>query len=159
MRFVINILILTSIVLLSCQNNSKNRNTSNKTEVNSESIDIPFVVAKNYFVKNSIQQLDNPKIETQTKFNEIFGIATTMGKDGMATEIDFSKQYVIAVVKPETDLSATIEPVSLKKNEAGEVVFTYSYATGEKQTYSTRPNIAIILDKSENGDVVIREVK
>ncbi|PHS07053.1 MAG: hypothetical protein COA88_09510 [Kordia sp.] len=157
--FFISIVAVTTLALVSCQDKRNKTSPINKTEVSSVSIDIPFVVAKNYFVNNSIKQLDNPKIETEKKFNKIFGMATTMGKNGKPTKIDFSKQYVIAVLKPDTDSSTTIEPESLQKNAKGEIVFTYKYKTGEKQTYTTLPNIAIIVDKSENGGILINEVK
>ena len=60
--------------------------------------DIPFIVTKNYFTKNTVKRggLENPKIETKENFDGIFGAATTM--NGKPSEINFSKQYVIAVV-------------------------------------------------------------
>ncbi len=156
---------VTSLILTSCQNNKKNnienKQNSNEIEVKKDlkMLDIPFVMTKNYFVKNDVENIDNPKIETTEKFNAIFGIATTIGKDGKPTEIDFSKQYIIAVIKPETNLSTTLEPRTLQRNEKGEIILTYKYVTGEKQSYSTRPNFAIIVDKSENGDILLNEIK
>ena len=61
------------------------------TQIDTLVKDVSYILAANYFVKNTVNQLDNPKIETAEKFNEIFGMATTMGKEGKPTEIDFSK--------------------------------------------------------------------
>jgi hypothetical protein len=121
--------------------------------------DVSYVVAENYFVKNNVTQLDNPKIETAEKFNEIFGMATTMGKDGKPTAIDFSKQYVIALVLPETDMLATIRPVGLQKNDKKEITLDYRVEVGPKQTYTIRPSIAIIVDKAEDGNITLKEIE
>ncbi|MBK8626492.1 MAG: hypothetical protein IPN86_13270 [Saprospiraceae bacterium] len=122
--------------------------------------DIPFTFAKNYFVNNNVEKLDNPKIETVEVFNEIFGMATTMSKDGKPTEIDFDRQYVIAVILPETDLLTTIVPVSLQKDEIAKITLTYKTSVGQKQTYtSRRPSFAIIVDKKENGIIELKEQK
>jgi hypothetical protein len=86
-------------------------------------------------------------------------MATTMGKDGKPTEIDFAKQYVIAVILPETDLMTTVEPVSLQKNETGEITLTYKSVVGQKQTFTTMPNFAIIVDKTETGNITLKKIK
>jgi hypothetical protein len=161
------IALATVIILLctACQNNSKNGNSKNQnpasveTQQKTEITDIAFSVAKNYFVKNTVEKLDNPKIETAEKFNEIFGMATTMGNNGKPTEIDFSKQYVIAVLLPETDLMTTVQPVSLQKNETGKITLTYQSVVGKKQSFTTKPNFVIIVDKAETGNIILKEIK
>ncbi len=115
--------------------------------------DISFAIAKNYFVKHSMSPLDNPKIETAEQFQSIFGAATTMGEAGKPTDIDFSKQYVIAVVLPETNLNTTIEAVRLQKNEHNEIDFYYHIQKGEPQTYTIKPALAIVVDKKADGKV------
>jgi hypothetical protein len=133
--------------------------TASDSQGKPQATNIAFVVAKNYFVNNTVKKLDNPKIETAEKFNEIFGMATTMAKDGKPTEIDFSKQYVIAVVLPETDLSTNINLISLLKNNKNEITLNYKSVVGEKQSFTTIPNFAIIVDKKENGNVTVKEIK
>jgi uncharacterized lipoprotein NlpE involved in copper resistance len=81
------------------------------------------------------------------------------GAEGQPTKIDFSKQYVMAILKPTTDLSTTLVPKALERNAKGNLVLTYAYTTGEKQSYSTRPCFAIGVDKLETGTVIIHEVK
>jgi uncharacterized lipoprotein NlpE involved in copper resistance len=161
---IVTVATLISLMLMGCQNNPKtvkaeNKNTrivehQNETKMKT----ITFTLAKNYFVQNTVEKVDNPKIETAEKFNEIFGMATTMGKDGKPTEIDFSKQYVIAVILPETDLSTHVSPISLLKT-GNEITLHYKSVVGQKQSWTTRPNFAIIIDKKENGNVLLKEIK
>jgi hypothetical protein len=164
-REIIALATVTGLLFTACQNSPKNSNSKNQkpvsveTQQKTELTDIAFRVAKNYFVKNTVEKLDNPKIETAEKFNEIFGMATTMGNDGKPTEIDFSKQYVIAVLLPETDLLTTVEPVSLQMNETGDITLTYQSVVGQKQPFTTKPNFAIIVDKTKNGNITLNEIK
>ena len=162
-NLIVTISTLVSLILISCQNNFKNNNAEDKKIVTvekqseNEMTDIPFIVAKNYFVKNKAKSLDNPKIETAEKFNEIFGKATTMAEDGMPTEIDFNKQYVIAVMMPETNIMTAVVPISLQKNKEGNITLTYKLEKGQKQSYTLRPALQIIVDKTENGILELKE--
>lgn len=60
------LVILVSLIFIACQNNSNSdKATDNKSSTTtSQKTDIPFTLAKNYFVKNTFEKLDNPKIET-----------------------------------------------------------------------------------------------
>ncbi len=164
-RQIVALAIVTSILLTACHESPKTDQVavenSTKVEAQSETLTkaIPYAIAKNYFVKNTFTKLDNPKIETAEKFNEVFGMATTMGKDGKPTEIDFTKQYAIAVILPETDSLTTINPLSLSKNEQNDIVLTYQSKIGEKQSYKMRPSFIIIVDKAENGNVILKEIR
>jgi len=153
------LVILVSLIFIACQNNSNSdKATDNKSSTTtSQKTDIPFTLAKNYFVKNTFEKLDNPKIETHEQFNEIFGMATTMAKDGKPTEIDFAKQYVIAVILPNTDSITSLAPISLQKDEKGTIILKYKKEVGEKQTFTIRPSFEIIVDKSENGNIELKE--
>lgn len=154
-----------NLFFTSCKNTTTTGNTNNKniaaveTQNKTQTINIAFTEAKNYFVNNSAKKLDNPKIETAEKFHEIFGMATTMGKDGKPTEIDFTQQYVIAVIFPETVFKTSIEILNLQKNANNEITLTYKSTTGEKGSYTTIPNKIIIVDKKENGSIKLKEVK
>lgn len=160
-QFIISVFVMGS-VLVACQNTKKigqkesQNSVTVETQKESRKTSIAFTVARNYFVKNNAGKLHNPKIETAEEFNKIFGMATTMGKDGKPTTIDFTKQYVIAVVLPETDLATTVEPVSLRRNEKGEITLMYKTVVGQKQSYTTIPNFAIIVDKAENGTITVK---
>ena len=120
-------------------------------EVNSE---VAFEVAKNYFFKNDQKIPSSPKITTAEEFGNLFGMATTMGKNGKPTEIDFTKQFVLAIVLPVTNLATEINPTRLE--EKGDTLFYfYDAKVGEAQTYSTQPISLIILDKKYADKAVV----
>ena len=113
-----------------------------------------FEVAKNYFFKNDQEIPASPKITTAEEFGKLFGMATTMGNDGKPTEIDFTKQFVLAIVLPVTNLSTEITPDRLE--EKGDTLFYfYDAKVGETQTYSTQPISLIILDKKYADKTIV----
>ena len=123
------------------------------TTVNEESSEVTFEVAKNYFFKNDQQIPASPKITTDEEFNKFFGMATVMGEDGKPTSIDFTKQFVLAIVLPVTDTATEINPVKVEV-KSDSLFYSYEVKTGEKQTYSIQPVSIIILDKQyENNEV------
>lgn len=156
----LGIITILSLSLITCNNTKKNNKKATEitTTKQSKTTDIPFILAKNYFVKNSVKKIENPKIENVEIFNDIFGTATTMGENGKPTTINFSEQFIITVLKPKTDLQATIEVKSLQKNNKGGIVLTYKYKTGDKQSFTTRPNFIVIVDKSEKGTIALNEI-
>ena len=122
-------------------------------EDHEESSEVAFEVAKNYFFKNDQQIPASPKITTEEEFNKLFGMATVMGEDGKPTSIDFTKQFVLAIVLPVTDMATEINPVKVEA-KSDLLFYTYEVKTGEKQTYSIQPVSIIILDKQyENNKV------
>ena len=160
-----NTIIITAItfatLLTSCKK-QKNLNpvvpeTTNEVHF-LEAENLPYKIAKNYYLKTTQANLNNPKIETQETFNTLFGYASNSSNEGASTKIDFSKQYVIAVTKPETYFETTLKPVKFQK-KSNELVLTYKYVTGEKQSFSTKPNFAIIVDKSITGQINLKQVK
>lgn len=155
----LTIAILALFVAAGCQQQNQENSDQSEAPETTDVVDVSFSVAQNYFVKNTVAQLESPKIESAEMFDSIFGMATTMGEDGKPTAIDFTTQYVIAVLKPETDLSTSLEPTSLQKNEAGELVLHYTFTTGDTQSYTSRPHFAIIVDKKEDGPIILNEME
>lgn len=165
-----NILIYTALginsLLISCQNNtpepqndnvdSLNISTVTTTE-NNNSSEISYTIAENYFVKNTVKTIDNPLFETKEAFEAVFGMAPVMGKGGQPTEIDFSKQFVIALATPVIDTMCKIEPMSLQKNDAGEIVLRYKIKMGEKISYQIRASLILVVDKANVGKVVLEK--
>ena len=136
------------LTMTACTSNSTESATNNKG-----TDEVAFEVAKNYFFKNDQQIPASPKITTEEEFNKLFGMATVMGKDGKPTSIDFTKQFVLAIVLPVTDKATEINPVKVEE-KSGALLYTYEVKTGEKQTYSIQPVSIIILDKQyENNEV------
>ncbi len=154
MKKLLLVIAFAGLFLTSCNNTTKNGNEGAMNETG----DVSYTVLNNYFVNNTFTELDNPKIETQAKFDEVFGMATTMGPDGTPTPVDFSKQNVIAIVVPETNMETTITPLSLKRDD-GNLKLTFRKTQGQQQSFTTRPFIAIAIDKSEKGDVVLEKVE
>ena len=111
--------------------------------------DIPFVQAKNYFVKNSYKsgEIKQGKILSQKEFDELFGMACLMGNDGKPTPIDFNKQFVIILVNQETITSTDLTPISLKKEKKNKLVFNYEIKTGKEQSFVSQTCLIIIVDK------------
>lgn len=127
------------------------------TTVNEVSSEVAFEIAKNYFFKNDQQIPASPKITTEEEFNKLFGMATVMGEDGKPTSIDFTKQFVLAIVLPVTDTATEINPVKVEA-KSDKLFYTYEVKSGEKQTYSIQPVSIIILDKQyEDNEVVLNE--
>ncbi len=107
---------------------------------------IPFIEAENYFFKNDQEIPSSPKITTQEEFEQLFGMAALMGDDGKPTDIDFEKQFVLAVVLPPTDIETDIDPESVEL-KGDSLVYTYEVEIGEKLSYTIQPMSIIILDK------------
>ncbi|MBQ1700941.1 MAG: pyridoxamine 5'-phosphate oxidase family protein [Prevotella sp.] len=145
--------LLAFAVLLGLVACTTNKATSaEKSVVSSE---VPFTVAEHYFFNKGQDIPVNPKITSEELFKQLFGMATVMGENGKPTEIDFSKQFVLAVVLPVTDINTEINPV--KVEEKGDTLFYhYDVKTGEKQSFSIQPLSIIILDKKyENKEIFL----
>lgn len=145
--------LLAIAVLLGLVACTTNKATSaEKSVVSSE---VPFTVAEHYFFNKGQDIPVNPKITSEELFKQLFGMATVMGENGKPTEIDFAKQFVLAVVLPVTDINTEITPV--KVEEKGDTLFYhYDVKTGEKQSFSIQPLSIIILDKKyENKEIFL----
>lgn len=154
-------LMLCVSLLAGCQSKPA-RTESNPLQTESASTkqaDIPYKVADGYFQSNQVKRLPSASITTQAEFERLFGAAAVMGENGMPTPIDFTKEYVIAVSKPVTDYSTTLAPVSLKRDELGNIVFTYRVTKGEKQSYSIVPCLLVVVENSYEGNVLLNELE
>ena len=136
------------LTMTACTSNLTESDTNNK-----ETDEVAFKVAKNYFFKNDQQIPESPKITTEEDFNKLFGMATVMGEDGKPTSIDFTKQFVLAIVLPVTDMATEINPVKVEAKRDS-LFYTYEVKIGEKQTYSIQPVSIIILDKQYEDNEV-----
>lgn len=149
---------LNALLLASCSNNAGSKQDGDaindsiieKSEANRELV--PFVLGENYFVKNTVSEDKNGahKIETQEAFDEFFSPAATMGDSGMPSNIDFDKQFVIAIISASSDLKPSIDSISLNK-EGAELLLKYKESFGEKQSFTMRPMAILIVDKKFDG--------
>lgn len=136
------LLILTGLTLTAC-----------KTTGDGAQSRVPYTEAHRYFVRNDLNGLPPAKITTQAQFDRCFGMATVMGPDGQPTEIDFTKQFVIAVSTPVTNRATRITPLSLRRGTDGNLTFSYKIKQGKEQTYSIQPLLLIVVDKKYEGSV------
>lgn len=120
---------------------------------------LKFSEAKNYFIKNNYpdKELHSLKIISETQFNTLFGAATTMGKSGMPTRIDFSKYYVVALIGKTNNKSAEIDVKSVIKlrNTITVTVFVTPKEEGKTQGYSSRPVKLLIIENKYQGKIKI----
>lgn len=150
-----------SFLVMSCNHEKKEETATSANQiikVENEVVDIQFQIAKNYFVKNTIDSIANPLIETQATFDSIFGMATVMGEEGKPTAIDFSKQSVIGVMFPETEYITNIVPVKLSKNNEGKLIFSYAIDQGKQTTSTMVASCLLIINKEAVGEVILNEV-
>ena len=139
-----------ALIMAACEN----KQAVAPTEGGEASNEVAFEVAKNYFFKNDQEIPASPKITTAEEFGKLFGMATTMGNDGKPTEIDFTKQFVLAIILPVTNLATEITPDRLE--EKGDTLFYfYNAKVGEAQSYSIQPISLIILDKKYVDKTVV----
>lgn len=160
MKKLMFLTLATAALLCSCHT-SKNTESKQADAVTAatQAAEIPYAVANRYFVRNDVKKLPNGKIASQKDFDTNFGMAAVMGEDGMPTEIDFTKQYVIAVSKPETNKDTEIVPVSLKSDGDGGLVFTYRLKEGATCSYTTLPSLVVVVDKKYKGHVSLSEIE
>ena len=160
MRAILKSIPTALFILASCNNQPKDHQTMNADSTETEQLQtpannaIPYVLAQNYFVKNTIGEDRNGihKIETQAAFDELFSPAATMGKDGQPTPIDFDKQYVIAIISATSDLTPTIDSIAVEK-QGEEIAVTYKEVLGEKQSFSVRPVAILLVDNQFQGNL------
>lgn len=138
------------IILAACGN----KQAVAPAESDEASNEVAFEVAKNYFFKNDQEIPSSPKIMTAEEFGKLFGMATTMGKEGKPTEIDFTKHFVLAIVLPVTNLATEINPTRIE--EKGDTLFYfYDAKVGEAQSYSIQPLSLIILEKKYADKMIV----
>ena len=164
-KIILVLSVVLTLFLNPCLSQVKKNNQS-KTAIadslsgnNLKSENILYIVAKNYYLKNTVKvnHLKNPKIESKKGFDEYFGTAPLMGKEGKPTAIDFAKQYVIAVIIGDVEFETKIMPVSLQKDNKKNITFTYRIVKGEKISYVISPILIIVVDKINNGTVTLKQ--
>jgi hypothetical protein len=147
MRRVFFGIIMMAALAFSC--NSKNGRQQDATTNLPSEEDVPYTIAQRYFVKNNFQknQLTNPIIDSQLKFDEIFGMATVMGPDGKPTAINFDEQIAIAVILDETDNETAIQPEKLVAVNNKYLKLDYKVMKGPIMTMTIRPFLLLLIDK------------
>lgn len=114
---------------------------------------MPYVVADHYFFRNDAQIPADARIATQEQFDSLFGMAPVMGNGGLPTAIDFSRQFVIAVVKPVTQYDTTLRPLLLK-DDGRTLTLGYKAEVGGKMSYSIQPCMILVVDRKYDRGTV-----
>src|SRR5690606_421082 len=116
---------------------------------------VPYTAGANYFVSNQVEDrvLFEPKITSQSDFDQLFGMATVMGKNGKPTSIDFSKQYVIAYIDQSSNRTVNLKVKSLTQT-GDKITLTISKTHSGKESSATfRKYLILIVDKKYSGEV------
>ena len=142
------ILSLTLVALLCCQ-----CATSQYARAKKGAKDIPYVALDNYYVRNDVDCSKQQRLifDNERDFNTFFGQAAVMG--GLPTDINWKKQYVIAIILPETDRTTNVIPKEVKQSP-GNVIFKYQLNRGLKTGYRQVPFAAIALNRTEDPQVL-----
>jgi hypothetical protein len=134
-------------LLLSCAVSEENKMK--------ESVNINYEVAKGYFVKNtfSVQQPTPIILANQVALDSIMGMAATMGANGKPTNFDFSREYAIVFIYPETDSSVVLHPGILEL-QADTARLSVSIEPGVKQAYRMVPLLLLKVPGTAPAHVV-----
>lgn len=140
--------IATSIVLLVSCAGSEDYKTK-------ETVNITYEVAKGYFVKNtfSVQQPTPIILASKAAVDSIMGMAATMGANGKPTDFDFSREYAIVFIYPETDSSVVLHPGILEL-QADTARLLVSIDPGVKQAYRIVPSLLLKVPGTAPAHVV-----
>lgn len=138
------ILSVTLAVLLCCQ-----CATSQYARAKKGAKSIPFVTLDNYYVRNDIDCSKQQRliIDNERDFNAVFGHAAVMG--GLPTDINWKKQFVIAIILPETNRTTNVIPQDVQQSP-GNIIFKYQLNRGLKTGYRQVPFAAIALNRAED---------
>ena len=158
--------VITAIgfIIISCgqrsikQEGERSKDSTAITSVKATNAVIPFFEAKNYFVKNTYKnkKVATLKVTTQEEFDKVFGPAAVMGENGKPTQIDFSKQYALAVIAPITDKQTSVTANSLTYRDT-EIVLDYKITEGERQSFTIQPFLLIVVDREHGGQVKFKK--
>lgn len=145
-----------AILLSACCGTKNARDNKNSTTA----VSVPYTTAKNYFVRNDYKEapLHFLKITSLTDFENVFGRAPLEMNGGNPTDIDFSKNYVIAIIDETNDKSGELSVKSLsQKNET--ITVSYQIADGHKMSFSKRYLAILIVDKKYQGAIQLEKTK
>ena len=121
-----------------------------------DTVAVPFETVQHYFSITTVTSPTSHKIMDQATFESLFDAGFTM--DSQQAPLDFSKEFVIAIVYPVTDVQTKLAPVSLMK-ENNSLVYTYSVTKGQKMSSTSRPSLLIRVDKKYDAPLQVIEVQ
>jgi len=120
---------------------------------------VPYTEAQHYFVRNDVKEPPMGKIESQEQLERSFGMAPVMGPGGLPTEIDFSREYVIAVSTAPTSRATELKVESLRREGNDRVVLRYRVEQGEERSYTIQPCLLLVVEGSKADRVELQRVE
>ena len=135
------------LLLLLCSNCSFMDKMYAAQKIDQVATPIKYTTLENYFVRNDVDCSKQQRliINNKAEFEKYFGMAVHMG--GLPTEVNWNKQFVIALVLPETKRATSIYPVNVKTTGNNILVFSYQVKKGDNMSHKIVPFIAVAVDK------------
>ena len=135
-----------ALLLLLCSNCSFMDKMYAAQKIDQAATPVPFTTLENYFVRNDVDCSKQQRliIDNKAEFEKYFGMAAHMG--GLPTDVNWNKQYVIAVILPVTNHATMVTPLEVKQSP-GNVIFKYQVYRGGKTSYTLMPFAAVALNK------------
>lgn len=140
-------LVMGALLLLVCNSCSFMDKMYAAQKIDEVATPIQFTTLENYFVRNDVDCSKQQRliINNKVDFEKYFGMAAHMG--GMPTEVNWDKQFVVALVMPETKRATSIYPVAVKVTDNNVLVFSYQVKKGDNMSHSMVPFTAVAIDK------------
>lgn len=147
MKHLTIVLALGALLLLSCNGCSFMDKMYAAQKIDEVATPIPYTTLENYFVHNDVDCSKQQRliIDNKADFEKYFGMAAHMG--GMPTEVNWNKQFVVALVLPETKRATSINPVAVKATDNNILVFSYHVKKGDRISHTMVPFTAVAIDK------------
>ena len=147
MKHLTIVLALGALLLLSCNGCSFMDKMYAAQKIDEVATPIPYTTLENYFVHNDVDCSKQQRliIDNKADFEKYFGMAAHMG--GMPTAVNWNKQFVIALVMPETKRATAIYPVNVKATDNNILVFSYMVKKGDNMSHKMVPFIAVAVNK------------
>lgn len=119
---------------------------------------IPIKEAKNYFLFNNYKELPlhNMKITNQKVLDSFFGKATNMGSKGSPTPIDFTTNYVVAIIDKTASYQneLTVQSISKLKDE---ITIALIISKSLETSYKSRSFKLLIIPNKYQGKLKLKE--
>ena len=147
----LTIAIAVGVLLLLCCNCSFMDKMFAAQKIDDVATPIPFTTLENFYVRNDVDCSKTQRliIDNQQDFEEYFGMAATMGN--LPTQINWNKQYIVAVILPETNRATSVNPVAVKVTDNKCMVFSYDVKKGDRISHKMVPFTAVAIDKPDNA--------
>ena len=146
MKYLTIILAMGALLLMCCNCSFMDKMYAVE-KIDKVATPIHYTTLENYFVRNDVDCSKQRRLilDNQQDFDAFFGKAATMG--GLPTIVNWNKQYVVAIILPETKRATSIEPVAVKVTDNDVMVFSYHIKKGDKMSHSMVPFTAVAIDK------------